>query len=51
MALTRPDAIPDRRRLRETIPDTTVCSTAPPHSLHVALMLVFYPAYTGRGYT
>ena len=38
--LTRPDAIADRRRLSDTIPDTTVYSILPPHSLHVMSMLL-----------
>ncbi len=35
IALTRPEASADRRRLSETTPDRTVGSTAPPHALQV----------------
>ncbi len=51
MALTRPEAMPERRRFRDTIPDTTVGSTLPPHSEHALDTLLQYSSDTGWGYT
>ena len=39
IALTRPDARNERWRLSETIPETTVGSTGPPHALHSLTMV------------
>jgi len=44
MALTRPDASADRRRLSETTPETTVGSTGPPHALHLSATVLVYPS-------
>jgi hypothetical protein len=39
MALTRPEAMADRRRFSDTMPDTTVGSTGPPQALQVLTMV------------
>jgi thioredoxin reductase (NADPH) len=49
MALTRPDAIADRRRLRETMPETTVGSTGPSQMRQVSDTVLEYPHGYARG--
>ena len=42
-ALTRPEAMAERRRLSETMPESTVGSTGPSHMRQVSDTVLGYP--------